>query len=129
MKRKENIMARQMASGPAATANWLTLILAVWLFISPWVLQSASMGNFAWDAWIVGVLVALLSLGALYQVTEWEDWGNLILGLWLFISPWVLGFSGTIAAAWDGWIVGILVAAISIWGITAIRGYHGAAHA
>ena len=119
-------MARQMATGPAATANWLTLILGVWLFISPWVLRSSSVGTFGGDAWIVGILVVLLSLGALFQVTEWEDWCNLILGAWLFISPWVLGFAGTsLSAAGDCWIVGILVAAISIWGISAMRHYQG----
>lgn len=114
-------MARENAPGSFLTPNWLTLILGAWLFISPWVLQSAGMGNFAWDAWIVGVLMVALSIGALYQVTEWEDWGNLILGAWLFISPWVLGFFGSAAPAWDAWIVGVIVAIISIWGIVAVR--------
>ena len=31
---------------------------------------------------------------------RWQDWINLILGLWTFVSPWVFGFAaGTSAAA------------------------------
>ena len=29
---------------------------------------------------------------------RWQDWLNLILGAWLFISPWVLGFANTATA-------------------------------
>lgn len=113
-------MAREtQMSSSFAVPNWLTLALAVWLFISPWVLPSVASGVWAWNAWIVAILVGGLSIAALAQMTEWEDWGNLILGAWLFISPWVLGFGGS--ASWDAWIVGILIAAISIWGIVAIR--------
>lgn len=114
-------MARQSAPASALAPNWLTLILGVWLFISPWVLPAPATGSFAWDGWIVGILVAALSIGALVQVTEWEDWGNLILGAWLFISPWILGFVTGGVAAWNAYIVGALVALISIWGIVAVR--------
>jgi hypothetical protein len=114
-------MTRENAPSSFLAPNWLTLILGAWLFISPWVLQSAGMGNFAWDAWVLGVLMVALSIGALYQLTEWEDWGNLVLAVLLFISPWVLGFSGSAAPAWDAWIVGVITAVISIWGIVAIR--------
>jgi len=38
------------------------------------------------------------------------EWLNVILGAWLFLSPWILGFAGTSAAAWSAWIVGGLVA-------------------
>jgi hypothetical protein len=39
-------------------------LLAVWLFISPWVLGFALFGA-AWDAWIVAILVWLVALAAL----------------------------------------------------------------
>ncbi|HET7035272.1 MAG TPA: SPW repeat protein [Thermomicrobiaceae bacterium] len=44
---------------------------------------------------------------------------NLILGLWLIIAPFVLGFSGQTHSEWNSVIIGILVAtiaAIRIWG-------------
>lgn len=24
---------------------------------------------------------------------HWQDWGNLVLGLWIFVSPWVFQFA------------------------------------
>ncbi|TAN01035.1 MAG: hypothetical protein EPN45_13340 [Rhizobiaceae bacterium] len=102
--------------------NGLTLILGVWLFISPWVLANAPGGNWAWDAWIVGAVVALLSIAALVQLAQWEDWVSLILGAWLFISPWVLGFYASMhSMAWNAYIIGALIFLIGIWGVVAAR--------
>ena len=105
--------------------DWVNLILAVWLFISPWVLNFAGQQTPSWDAWIVGVVVAVLSIAALTQVQVWEEWINLLLGAWLFISPWVLGFSSDATISWNAWIVGILiflVAASEISGVRQIAG-------
>ena len=43
-------------------------------------------------------------------------WANLVLGAWLFISPWVLGM--TAGPAWNSWVVGavIFVVALSAMG-------------
>jgi SPW repeat len=51
---------------------------------------------------------------------KWQDVVNLILGAWLFISPWVLGFApaakvaGITAAAWNAWIFGIVIGVFAI---------------
>jgi len=41
------------------------MALAVWLFISPWVLGFAPVPRAAWDAWAVGVAVFLLAWAGL----------------------------------------------------------------
>ena len=38
---------------------------------------------------------------------------NLIAGVVLFISPWVLGFAGD-GYAWNAWIVGVVMALVAI---------------
>jgi SPW repeat len=60
---------------------------------------------------------------------RWRDWVVLVLGAWLFLSPWILGFAGgaprgaepamagPAAAAWNAWVVGALVAALAVWAI------------
>jgi hypothetical protein len=30
---------------------------------------------------------------------RWQDGANLVLGAWLFVSPWVLGYSSTLAGS------------------------------
>ena len=64
---------------------------------------------------VVGIIIALAALVALFQVMAWEEWANVVLGVWLVISPWVLGFSGLGAAMWNAVIVGIVVAVLALW--------------
>lgn len=96
--------------------DWVSLVLGVLLFISPWVFAAAQ-GTSGWDAWIVGVIgviLALIALGALAAATAVEVI-SVILGVWLFISPWVLGFSTSTGEAWTAWIIGILFVIVNGW--------------
>jgi hypothetical protein len=43
----------------------------------------------------------------------WQDWANLAVGVWLFVAPWVLGYDHVRSAAWNSWIFGIVVVAVS----------------
>lgn len=52
-----------------------------------------------------------MPIGPYGERTFWQDWANLGLGLWLLVSPWPLGVEG--AAAWNSWIMGVLVAGVS----------------
>ena len=45
---------------------------------------------------------------------KWQDWANLVLGLWLVLSPWILGFSGTSSATWNAVILGLLVCLLAL---------------
>lgn len=37
---------------------------------------------------------------------RWQDGVGLVLGIWLFLSPWILAYTGMAAAAWSAWIIG-----------------------
>lgn len=45
---------------------------------------------------------------------------NLIAGLVLAVSPWVLGFAGA-GFAWNAWIVGVVIALIAIGALVAFQ--------
>lgn len=45
---------------------------------------------------------------------KWQDWANLVLGLWLVLSPWILGFSGTSSATWNAVLLGLAVGLLSL---------------
>ena len=45
---------------------------------------------------------------------KWQDWANLVLGLWLVLSPLILGFSGTSSATWNAVILGLLVGLLAL---------------
>ena len=94
----------------------LNLILGAFLFCSPWIFGFAS-GAQSQNAMISGIVIAVLSIAALAAFTVWEEWLNLIVGLWVLVSPWVLGFANT-TAAHTTIAVGILVAviaAVELW--------------
>jgi hypothetical protein len=86
------------------------------LFITPWVFGTATNGASSWDAWIIGVIDVILALVALAFVSAaWiPEYLSVVLGVLLFISPWVLGFAGS-SAAWAAWIIGILFVVVNGW--------------
>ena len=45
---------------------------------------------------------------------RWQDWVNLVLGLWLVVSPWILAFSHNGAALWNALIVGAIFVVLSL---------------
>lgn len=45
-------------------------------------------------------------------------WINLILGVWIFIAPWLLGFGDNTAALWSNLAVGLVLVISSIYGMS-----------
>jgi hypothetical protein len=100
----------------AKICDVVNLILGAVLFVSPWIFGFTS-GPPATNAYVAGVVIAVLSIAALAAFAVWEEWVNLVAGLWVLVSPWVLGFAGTTAATVH-LVVGLVVAvlaAIELW--------------
>jgi len=92
------------------------LILGAILFLSPWMFGFAA-GHESQNAWITGIVIAILSIAALAAFAVWEEWLNLVAGLWAIVSPWALGFQGTTAMTVHV-VIGIIVAvlaAVELW--------------
>jgi hypothetical protein len=98
--------------------DWVNLILGIWLFLSPWILGfRPEIPAQSWNFWIIGAAFFVFAVAALNMRTLWEEWVNLVLGIWLIVSPWVLRYSGTVTARDDAVIVGIIVGVLSIWAL------------
>lgn len=112
-----NTMTRKSEQKALDVVN---VIAGICLALSPWVLGFTGTAAAAWNAWIVGVVIALIAIGALVAFAEVEEWANLILGIWSVISPWVLGFTAVTAAMTAHIIIGLIVAvlaAIELWSV------------
>ncbi len=112
----------------AKVKHWqdpVNLVLGLWMLASPWVLAYQTEPAAAWNAVIVGALIGVLALFELFQVKAWEEWASVALGLWLVISPWVLGFSGMATAMWNAMIVGFVVALLALWALGTDRDIGG----
>ena len=73
--------------------DWVQLALGAWLFVSPWVLGYTKIAGAAANAYLIGAALVVFAIIALYAPKVWEEWISLVLGLWLIISPWFMGFS------------------------------------
>ena len=69
--------------------SWINIVLGIWVIVSAFVLASHS-SKAIWNNVVVGAVVGILALirWGMHQM-GWS-WLNLILGMWLVISPFVL---------------------------------------
>jgi hypothetical protein len=109
-------MANALMEGKKAQ-DWANVVLAIAVFISPWVIGFAAEAVPSWNAWIVGVMLGALAVAAISAFAEWEEWLNLALGLWLAASPWLLGFTANMNVMWTNVVLGLLVAVVSLWAV------------
>jgi hypothetical protein len=107
------------------TEHWEDVVnafLGAVLFLMPWLFDLGSTVA-AWNAGIVGAVIVVLSIAAIVRFAQWEEWINLVLGLWVVVSPWVLGFAAMAAAMWGHVVIGlaiVVLAALELWTF----GYH-----
>ncbi len=81
------------------------------------------------NAVISGLVVVVLSLAALIGFAAWEEWGNMLVGLWLCVSPWIVGLQGTQAISVQ-FTIGIIVAAFAkneLWFRSQLKSTNGSA--
>lgn len=96
--------------------DWSNLVLGVWTFVSPWALGFAASTNMAARAmWILGAAIVVFAASAVYMHKAWEEVINILLGICLIVSPWVLGFADQSAPTTSAVITGLLVTAFAIW--------------
>lgn len=122
----------------AKVASGLELLVGLWLIISPFVLGYSDLGQatktIASQATnndlIVGFTIAVIGairlanayrFGEYELPTMWLSWLSALLGLWLIVSPFVLGFSGLATPFWNSIIVGIIVAVLGVWNALVAR--------
>jgi hypothetical protein len=107
-------MAAMSLLPPKHWEDWVGLILGVWLIVSPMVLRYGDLVA-SQNAFLVGVLLIVITLVELTIFRAWEEWINVILGAWLVVSPWLLG--SNFIATTNLVIVGLLVLALALYEI------------
>ena len=103
-------------------------LVGAWLIASPWALSFQSDMNAMANAVIVGILLAATAAGAIFVPRAWEEWTETVLGVWLMIAPWVLGFSTLQTARISTVASGAVVAVLALWTLTTDKDYSGWLH-
>jgi hypothetical protein len=65
-------------------------VCATLLIVAPWTFGFG--GAATWNAWLSGAAIAISAFAALTFEPEWEGVTSLGLGLWVVLSPSVIGF-------------------------------------
>jgi hypothetical protein len=106
------------------TAPWTlcaSTLLGVWVMFSPSVFRTQAAA--ADNAHLVGALVVTIAVISMAEVVRVGRWLNVVLGVWLLISPWLL--SGTSPGQrWDDVLVGAAIGILSAFRV-AVRERYG----
>lgn len=100
--------------GGRKVQDWIGLACAVVLFVSPWIFGFSAEMMAARTAWISAIVIGVLTIAALVQFAEWEEWVTMILGLWLIVAPWIVGFASVGHALAAFVVLGVIVALASL---------------
>ena len=104
-----------MSRATSNTSSIINLLAGIWLILSPFMLNYAAFGISATNMVTVGVIAVILALIKLASPNaSWASWINLLLGLWLIISPFTMAGASVGRVVTNDLIVGIIMAAFSL---------------
>lgn len=98
--------------------DWVGIALGAWMLVSPWVLGFSDHSVATFNALIMGTILVLEELLELGVHETSEEWIDLVAGLWLMVSPSVLGFSSLTLASVNTITVGLLTVLFAAWAMS-----------
>jgi hypothetical protein len=109
------------------------LLLGLWFFITPWVFGYPMPSVQTWTAFISGAVIVLLAAFDLYKTYFWAVVLNLVVGVWVALSPWILRIADNTELVWNSLVVGAAVGVLAIWEMRTdpelVKHWPGARHA
>jgi len=102
------------------SSDWGNVLLGLWLVISPFVLNYSSLQTAKFNDILLGVAVGLLALagatGMWKGPKQFKAAGfvTALLGAWLIVSAFVLGFAHELRPMWNNVVVGIVVGVLAL---------------
>ncbi len=115
--------------------DWSIVLLGVWLVLSPFIGIGVTGDIAAVNSYVVGTAVAFFAFAAISRPRMWKEFTNLVLGFWLIVAPFTLGFANLLGPTVNQIIVGLLVGGIALMVTlgkttpTVGHGGHGHGHA
>ena len=124
------------------TVQWtsgINVVAGLWLIIAPFVLGYDEIQAALWNDIVVGIIVAAFAVARVARplMNPGLSWINAVLGLWLIVAPFVLGYGrvveaealavegavgGAQTAMWNDIIVGVIILVLGVWSALSARG-------
>lgn len=103
--------------------DWAEVVLGVVALLSP--LWMATDTAAMWTMIILGGLVALDGLASLAIPSQVYSEGiQIVLGVLMFISPWVISYTNLTGIAWSSWIIGALTVVVGAIALPVAQAAH-----
>ena len=98
----------------------------IWLVLAPFLLSYSDITGAVWNDILVGVVVAILAWIRVGRplFNEGVGWTNLVLGVWLIVAPFVIGYGASTVALWKDVIVGVVVVVLAAMSAISSQGHH-----
>jgi SPW repeat len=97
-----------------------SLLLGVWLVVSPFVLGFA--GADVWITIVLGLCVIVAAVEGFVLPSYLEEWAEILFGLALVMAPWTVGYE-SVSATVSSAVSGILVILLAIWELQTDRDF------
>lgn len=94
----------------------VSIILGAIVLIMPAVMAGAESTMMVITSGIAGLLIIALAALAMVNSQRWQEWVEMVCGLWLIASPYVLGYAGSLRTLHV--VVGVavcLLALLELW--------------
>jgi hypothetical protein len=109
------------------STSGINIVAGLWLIIAPFVLGYAAVQAAVWNDIVIGVAVAIMAIVRVTQPARYEglSWVNVVLGVWLILAPFMLGYARIQPAVWNDVLMGLVVLALAATSAMATRQMHG----
>lgn len=118
-------MTSVLAKGTPHTAppwvgwqDWINVLLGVYLIVGPLLVEDLPNGWFM-PLGVLTIFVAIWALGS--SSSPASESVQIIIGIILFLAPWLGSFAAVPTAAWTAWIIGIALIVFAVAGMTMSR--------
>ena len=100
----------------ARTSSFFCWIAAMWFFVSPWAYFGVSDQPSGWNAWIVGGVMVMAALIRIIhpQGTSGFSMFNVVMSVWVLLSPFVFGYYGEKGRFLNTLFVGVATLSLSL---------------
>ena len=104
---------RTKAQRAQGSSSWVNVLLGVWVLISPFILAFTRVEQAMWNNVAVGGAVILVAFTRAAGKRP-ASMLNVLLGIWLLISPFALRFVSAPVALWNNVILGVVITIVAV---------------
>jgi hypothetical protein len=95
--------------------DWLGILFGIAIALAPWIVEEVSNSPAVVNAAIVGLIIMVLAEADLVNFRRWVEGCQLAGGIWVAASPFIFGYSGSGSLRFWHIVIGLAVAAISVF--------------